>query len=220
MLSKSDEEQEELEAFYRKIKDDINCQLPAIIQTVNDDGTVDCLVIRHDEEKDVTFPNIRVKHFETQRAFVFLGLEKGDRGVVRFFDRSIENYKIDGSQEYNGDSRQHSLSDSSFELGFIPNSENYAFPKDKTVAIGNKNGTFLLTIGKDGKLICSASGYEFTGPVKFNDNATFAADVEVGGKIHSVDEISSDTDIKAAGKSGVSHTHKSSTPGVSTSPPE
>ena len=173
-MSKSDEEQEELEVFYRKIKDDINCQLPAIIQTVNEDGTVDCLVIRHDEEKDVTFPNIRVKHLETQRAFVFLGLEKGDRGVVRFFDRSIENYKINGSQEYNEDSRQHSLSDSSFELGFLPNSENYAFPKDKTIAVGNKNGTFLLTIGKDGQVICSAAGYEFNGKAKFNDDVEFS----------------------------------------------
>ena len=219
-MSKADEEQEELEIFYRKLKDDINCQLPAIIQAVNDDGTVDCLVIRHDEEKDVTFPNIRVKHLETQRAFIFLGLEKGDRGVVRFFDRSIESYKIDGNQEYNGDPRQHSLSDCNFELGFVPNSENYAFPKDKTVAVGNKNGTFLLTIGKDGQLICTAAGYEFTGPVKFNDNATFAKDMEIGGKVHSAGEISSDTDVKAAGKSGVSHTHKSATPGVSTSPPE
>lgn len=210
---KVDETQEELERFSRKLKDETNCQLPAIIQTVNEDGTVDCLVIRNDEEKNTVFPNISIKHLETNRAFVYLGVVKGDKGIIRFFDRSVENYKVDGTQDYNGDPRQHSISDSCFEIGFIPQKESYAFPKDKTIAVGNKNGSFLLTIGDNGQLICKAESYEFNGKAKFNNDVEFAA------KIHAADEISSDSDVKAAGKSLKIHAHTSGAPGDPTSPP-
>lgn len=134
---------------FRKLKDSINCQLPCKVTSVNGDGTVDVLVFRNDNIPDCVFPNVPVKHIETSRAYVFLGLAVGDRGVIRYFDRSVEEYKT-GNESETGDPRQHSLSDGVFEVGFIPSSERYSYPTDKTIEIGNKNGSFKLSIGEDG----------------------------------------------------------------------
>ena len=137
---------------FRKIRDSVNCQLPCKITAVNSDGTVDVLVFRNDNVPDCVFPNVPVKHIETSRAYVFLGLSVGDRGVIRFFDRSVEEYKK-GNENETGDPRLHSFSDGLFEIGFVPTSEAYSFPTDKTLEIGNKNGSFKVSFGSDGEII-------------------------------------------------------------------
>lgn len=157
-MSNAKEAQEAINRWLYELKESINKQLPCIINKVNDDGTVDCLVIRNDSKKDIIFPSIPVKHTETQRAYFFLGLTKGDKGVVRFFDRSVEEYKFDGNTEFNNDNRQHSLSDSLFELGFVPASERYAFPNGAGVEIGLKDQSAKINL-TDGKLqiICQSA---------------------------------------------------------------
>lgn len=232
MLNSADEEQAALNAFVRKIKDEMNGQLPCKITEVNADGSVDCLVIRNDTEKDVVFPNVPIRHLETTRAFVYLGVVRGDKGVIRFFDRSVENYKISGSQEYNQDDRQHSMSDGLFDYGFYPSDEAYAFPKDKTIAVGNKNGTFLLTVGDNGQLICTAASYEFNGKAKFNgdvefsknitvkENVTVQKNVEVTGTVHAVDTIKSDKDVIFGNLTGLTHKHGNGNAGQDTTTPK
>ena len=138
-----------LKDFFGKIKDSINCQLPCKITAVNSDGTVDVLVFRNDNIPDCIFPNVPVRHLESSRAYVFLGVAVGDRGVIRFFDRSVEEYKK-GNENETSDDRKHSFSDGLFELGFVPTSEAYSYPTNKTIEIGNKNGSFKLSIGEDG----------------------------------------------------------------------
>lgn len=134
---------------FRMIRDSVNCQLPCKITAVNSDGTVDVLVFRNDNIPDCVFPNVPVRHIETSRAYVFLGLKVGDRGVIRFFDRSVEEYKK-GNEDETGDPRLHSFSDGLFEVGFLPTTESYSFPLDKTVEIGNKNGSFKVSFAEDG----------------------------------------------------------------------
>lgn len=134
---------------FRKIRDSVNCQLPCKITSVNSDGTVDVLVFRNDNVPDCVFPNVPVKHIETSRAYVFLGVKVGDRGVIRFFDRSVEEYKK-GNENETGDPRLHSFSDGLFEIGFLPTTEAYSFPSDKTIEIGNKNGSFKVSFAEDG----------------------------------------------------------------------
>lgn len=143
-------------AVFRRLKDSINCQLPCKITAINDDGSVDVLVFRNDNIPDCVFPNVPVRHIETSRAYVFLGLAVGDRGVIRYFDRSVEEYK-NGNEAETGDPRQHSLSDGLFEVGFVPSSERYAYPTDKTIEIGNKNGSFKLSVGADGGITITTS---------------------------------------------------------------
>ena len=144
-----------LDDFINGFGNSVNVQLPAVIKTVNSDGSVDVLVIRNDEDPDVVFPNVPVKHYETQRAYIFLGLKVGDKGLIRFCDKSIEGYKQNGIDT--PDDRTHSLNDGVFEIGFYPASERYAFPADKTIEIGNKNGSFKLSVGEGGSLIIESS---------------------------------------------------------------
>lgn len=144
------------EAF-RKLRDSVNCQLPCRVSEVNSDGTVDVFVIRNDEVPDCVFPSVPIRHLESGRAYVFLGVQKGDRGVLRYFDRSVEAYQ-EGNEAYNNDDRQHSLSDGLFELGFIPKTEAYAYPTNKTIEIGNKNGSFKLSIDPNGEIEIEAKG--------------------------------------------------------------
>lgn len=136
---------------FRLLRDSINCQLPCKITAVNDNGTVDVLVFRNDGIENCVFPNVPIRHLETSRAYVFLGVSVGDRGVIRYFDRSVEAYKK-GNEDDTSDIRQHSLSDGLFELGFIPQTEAYVYPTDKSIEIGNKNGSFKLSIAPDGEM--------------------------------------------------------------------
>lgn len=214
MLHNVDESQAAIDDLVNSIKDEINVQLPCIISEVNADGTVDCLVIRHDEKKDVVFPNIPIRHMETTRAYIFLGIVKGDKGVVRFFDRSIENYKINSSTSYNNDDRRHSVNDSLFDYGFYPAQEAYAFPKDKNIAIGNKNGSFLMAVDDSGACVIKASSFVFDGPSTFNNKITVNDEISASG------EITSAVDVKAANISLKEHPHGNGNLGQDTTPPK
>lgn len=166
-----------LKDFFGKLKDSINCQLPCKITAVNSDGTVDVLVCRNDNIPDCVFPNVPIRHLESSRAYVFLGLAVGDRGVIRFFDRSVEEYKK-GNEAETGDDRKHSFSDGLFELGFVPTSEAYTYPSNKTIEIGNKNGSFKLSIDTDGTItLLTSKNLSVT-----CKNASISADmIDLGG---------------------------------------
>lgn len=152
-----------LDDFINGFGNSVNVQLPAVIKTVNSDGSVDVLVIRNDEDPDVVFPNVPVKHYETQRAYIFLGLKVGDKGLIKFCDKSIEGYKQNGIDT--PDDRTHSLNDGVFEIGFYPASERYAFPADKTIEIGNKNGSFKLSVVEGGALVIESPSVLIKSPI-------------------------------------------------------
>lgn len=139
-----------LRKYGYNIRDLINVMLPCKVETVNMDNTVDVLVYRNDDKDNLVFPCVPIKHFETSRSYIFLGIKAGDRGIIRFFDKSTETYKEDGTNTFLD--RQHSLNDNIFELGFIPQNESYVFPTDKTIEIGNKNGSFKLSINDNGQV--------------------------------------------------------------------
>lgn len=145
--------QENLLLLSEKIKNEINCQLPAKVMQVNEDGTVNVLAIRNDEIEDcvITVPVIRP---ETARAYIQLAIKKGDRGVIKFCDKSIEDYRA-GDENYNGDNRTHSISDGIFQLGFLPDSEKFIYP-DGEIVIGLKNQTFTLSVDAVGNLKITA----------------------------------------------------------------
>lgn len=145
--------QELLLELSEKIKNEINCQLPARVEQVNEDGTVNVVAIRNDEIEDcvITVPVIRP---ETARAYIQLAIKKGDRGVIKFCDKSIEDYRA-GDENYNGDSRTHSISDGIFQLGFLPDSEKFIYP-DGEIVIGLKNQTFTLSVDAVGNFKITA----------------------------------------------------------------
>lgn len=160
--------------FVEYIKNSVNCQCPAQIDKVNEDGTVDIIVFRNDEIDNAKIPHVKIKHPESGRAFICLGVAEGDYGVVRYFDRNIQDY-LDGQVGYNYDTRNHDTNDACFELGFIPNPLSYIFPSGE-VTIGSKTGSALITINGDNINIKG-------GNISINgSNVTIDGDTTIDGK--------------------------------------
>lgn len=140
---------EKLLKFVEAIKNSVNCQCPAQIKKVNEDGTVDIIVFRNDEIENQLIPHVKIKHPETGRAFIQLGVLEGDYGVVRYFDTNVQDY-LNGQTGYNFDNRSHNTNDACFELGFIPNPSTYIYPSGSNITMGNKDGSALLTFDVEG----------------------------------------------------------------------
>lgn len=185
--------QEQILLLSEKIKNEINCTLPARVTQVNEDGTVNVVAIRNDEIKDcvITVPVLRP---ETQRAYIQLKIAPGDRGVLKFCDKSIEDYRA-GNENYNGDDRTHSISDGIFQLGFLPSNEKFIYP-DGEIVIGLKNKTFTLSVDANGNLTINAAAVNITA-----NSTTINGDVQVNGK------LTATTDVIGGGISLKGHTH-------------
>lgn len=186
---------EQLEEFIEYIKNSINCQCPAKIITVNSDGTVDIEVFRNDEIANQKLIHVKIRHIETQNAFIFLGISSGDFGVVRYFDRSTNDY-IEGEDGYNYDDRSHNVNDACFELGFIPNPSSYVYPVNHDLVLGTKDGTALLSFDKGGTI------------------SIIGGNVSIGGSSSVIIDGSSNTTID--GKNFLSHQHTDSLGGTTT----
>lgn len=172
--------QNELMTLAKGILDSVNSCLPAKVMQVNSDGTVNVLVIRNDKIDNcvITVPVLRP---ETQRAYIQLKIKAGDKGVVKFCDKSIESYRLTGNESYDGDDRQHSFSDGVFQLGFLPDNEKFVFP-DGEIVIGLKGEQkFKLIVDENGNLTITA--------VK----VTINSDLEVNGKITATGEVTAGT---------------------------
>ncbi len=87
--------------------------------------------------KDILL-NVPVKHQQTQKAYVYLGINVGDKGTLRFFDNDVSKYR-EGVDLVSSEIRTHNINDSVFSFGFYPDNEQYVFP-DGDVVIGTNNG--------------------------------------------------------------------------------
>lgn len=197
---------DELKTFAQGILDSTNSCLPARVVKVNSDGSVNVVAIRNDglDNCVITVPVLRP---ETQRAYIQLKIKAGDRGIIKFCDKSVENYRLTGSEEYNKDDRQHSFSDGIFQLGFLPDNESFIFP-DGEIVIGLKSGKFVLNVNESGNLTITAQNITLNASqATITSDINITGNVNVIGKISATDEISSDTDVKSAGISGKTHVH-------------
>lgn len=121
-------------------------------EVVNVNGNyVDVKIYINDEYPNMVLYNVPIQRQETQRAYIFLGIKEGDRGTLKFFDRSVEGY-LQSDFDYNSDDRQHSINDRCFELGFIPDKEAYVYPTDREIEIGLKNGNAKISIDPSGNI--------------------------------------------------------------------
>lgn len=135
--------------------DELYVQTPATITEVSADGNyVNAILHINDDEPDIEVFHIRVQRPETQRAYIYLGIKKGDKGIVRFFDRSIEGY-LKSDYDYNSDDRQHDINDRTLQLGFLPDKESFIYPtaENADIEIGLKNGNVKMTFTDDGIVI-------------------------------------------------------------------
>lgn len=172
----------DLITFAKTIMERTNTLLPARVINVNSDGSVNVVLIRNDEVSNcvITVPVIRP---ETQRAFIQLAIKAGDRGVVKFCDKSIENYRQFGSEEYNGDDRRHSISDGVFQLGFLPDNEKFIFP-DGEIVIGLKDGKFLLKVDEAGNLTINAPEVTIS-----SEKVVVNSDIMVNGSLTATNDV-------------------------------
>ena len=137
---------------------------------------VDVLLYINDEEPDFVIYNVPIVRPETQRAYIFLGIKEGDRGVCRFFDRSTEGY-LQSDFDYNSDDRQHDINDRCFELGFIPDKEAYQYLTTAEIEIGLKSGTCKISINADGTLNIVSPTVTITGNVVVNGTITATGEI-------------------------------------------
>lgn len=142
--------------FFENLTDEIYCNIPC--QVISVDGNyVDVRAFINDDELDSVLYHVPVQQEETQRAYIFLGIKAGDRGTLKFFDRSTEGY-LQSDYDYNSDDRQHDINDRCFQLGFLPDAEAYVYPADKEIEIGLKNKKFKLSVDNAGNLDIISDG--------------------------------------------------------------
>lgn len=153
--------------------DEIYVQNPCKVVAVNG-NYVDVLLYINDEELDFVIYNVPIQRPETQRAYIFLGIKEGDRGVCRFFDRSTEGY-LQSDFDYNSDDRQHDINDRVFELGFIPDAEAYVYPENVDIEIGLKDNSAKISFA-NGQIT-------IVGDITHNGNLTVNGTITATGEI-------------------------------------
>lgn len=154
-------------------------------EVVNVNGNyVDVKIYINDEYPNMVLYNVPIQRQETQRAYIFLGIKEGDRGTLKFFDRSTEGY-LQSDFDYNSDDRQHSINDRCFELGFIPDKEAYVYPNNVDIEIGLK--------GKSVKMSFTESGIAITGDVTIDGDLTVSGTVK--GTINATNGLASGSNL-------------------------
>lgn len=142
--------------FFENVTDELYCTLPCQVVGING-NYVDVKVFINDEEPDMVLYHVPIQRPETQRAYFYLGIKSGDRGTLKFFDRSVEGY-LQSDFDYNSDDRQHDISDRAFELGFIPDAEAFVYPTNQEIEIGLKNKKFVLSVNEEGNVVITTDG--------------------------------------------------------------
>lgn len=156
-----------LDDLFTALLGSIYCECSCRVEEVSN-NFVDVTVFRGGEQ--FYAPNVPIKRPETPRAYIFLGIKKGDRGTISFTDKTIENYKKDGTDT--NDSRQHSKQDGIFELGFIPDSEAFIYPTNADIEIGLKDGSAKINL-TSGNITINGGNVNITGSsVNLGSNTT------------------------------------------------
>ena len=133
----------------RTVSDNQYVQCPCRVTAVNG-NYVDVVPIINDDMQNQELYDVKIRHLESSTAYIFLGVHKGDKGILRFFDRSIDDYSISGSEGYNEDDRMHDVNDGLFELGFLPDNESYIYPNNVDIEIGLKNQSVKMSFTENG----------------------------------------------------------------------
>lgn len=172
-----------LQQLFREVleitTDNIWVQCPCRVESVNG-NYVNVLAIINDEEIDVTHYNVPIKRDETKSGYLYFQIVEGDYGTLRFYDRSIEDYKK-GDERWNGDFRQHSIQDKCFELGFIPDNSAYKYTTTALIELGCKDGLTNIQLN-NGEITINS-------PISFNVNAPeaeFSGNLSVGTGVSAI----------------------------------
>ncbi|MGP1572933.1 Gp138 family membrane-puncturing spike protein [Aggregatibacter segnis] len=131
-------------------------------------------------------------------------LKAGDEGIAIFSERCIDGWWQNGSASTPLDFRLHDLSDAMFIPGIcsVPRAIGEFFTDGLSMQTLD-GGTYIRIVN---------------GAIKIKGNIEHDGDTKQKGALHSTGAISSDTDVKAAGVSGKSHTHQGDSGGTTGAP--
>lgn len=166
----------------RTVSDNQYVQCPCRVTAVNG-NYVDVVPIINDDMKNQELYDVKIRHLESSTAYIYLGVHVEDKGVLRFFDRSIDDYSTNGSEGYNEDDRIHDVNDGLFELGFVPDNEAYVYPTDKEIEIGLKDQTAKISFA-NGNITVIATNINTQG------NITHTGNLRVNGTLTATEIIS------------------------------
>ncbi len=161
-----------LDNLFTALLGNIYCECPCRVEAVNG-NYVDVTVFRNNEK--FLAPNVPIKRPETGSAYIFLGIKKGDRGTITFTDKSIENYKKNGTAT--DDSRLHSKQDGIFKLGFVPDNEAFIYPENADIEIGLKDGSAKINI-TDGNITINGGNVSIT-----SSSVNLGSNTTIDGKV-------------------------------------
>lgn len=182
----------------KTISDNQYVQCPCKVLAVNG-NYVDVLPIINDDLVNQPLYDVKIQRKESSTAYIFLGVHVGDRGILRFFDRSIENYSINGSEEYNQDDRMHDANDGCFELGFLPDNEAYQYLTTAELELGLKTQTFKLSVDASGNLVITSATNVINGNTTINGNLVVNGEITATGEIQNSKKLSAHTHTDSMG---------------------
>ena len=161
--------QESFDKILEGLSGAILVEKPCKIINVHSQNCVD--IEYYDSNKADVIYKVPVKHIQTNKGYIFLGLNVGDRGTVCFLDNDISQY-------YNGNygniRRKHNINDGLYSCGFYPLKEQYVFPQGDVV-IGTTSGA---TINLSSNAISITGGEITISGSKIN----LASDTTIDGK--------------------------------------
>lgn len=167
-----------LNIIFNNFSQNLLVEKPCKIINVNSQYSVD--IEYYDNNRPEILYNVPVKHLQTKKAFIFMGLAKGDRGTVRFLDNDVSAY-LNSSINPNKEIKSHDINDNLFSLGFYPASEQYIIPSGDIV-IGTKAGA-IIKFGEN-DLTITANNLNVQGEnIKINGSSvSLGSDTSIDGK--------------------------------------
>jgi len=135
---------ESLKNILRGLSKNIFVEKPCKIVNVHPSQNMVDVEYYDEYETDILY-NVPVRHFQSGSAYIFLKLNAGDRGTIRFLDNDVSYY----SKNFEGagnDKRTHNINDGIFSLGFYPSTEQLTFSNDELV-IRSGNATITINNG-------------------------------------------------------------------------
>ena len=187
-----------------RLTDEIYVHIPCQVTAVHG-NTVDAIAYINDDEDDFVLYNIPIKMPETQSAYIFLGIKKGDFGTLSFLDRDTSDYIEGFNTDYNGNDAQHDINSRYFELGFVPKPQAFVYPTNQEIEIGLKNGKAKISINANGDINIISNSIAITTPTTIiNSNVNITGNLDVTGTCN------------FESKPFMTHTHLSSAPNTPT----
>lgn len=118
------------------------------------------------EQEDIPIlPKVPVRQPRTTNSFIQLPVKAGDKVIVFFHDRDIDNFRKSGKASETNSLRKFSLSDAFCLLGCFEDSEQIMLDAGDDDNIVIQNGDAKLTLSETGNIRIGKAGSEASNPV-------------------------------------------------------